>query len=121
MSRCRGSSATACAPEDKRDPLGVEQAKQQIRAAYALLDDEIGTRRWAMGGDFSLVDCAAAPALFYANIVAPFDETLKALPAYLDRLAGRPSFARVLREAEPYFPMFPMESKPKLPAASIAS
>lgn len=105
-------------PAGKSDPHGVEQARAQIHAAYALLDGEIGTRRWTMGDDFSLVDCAAAPALFYASIVAPFDAGLTGLPSYLDRLMERASFARVLAEAEPYFDMFPMETKPRIKRAA---
>lgn len=101
-------------PAGNTDPFGVEQAAAQLREAYALLDWEIGSKQWALGDDFSLVDCAAAPALFYANTIIPFDETHKNLPRYLDRLMGRPSFARVLREAEPYFSLFPLEKKPRL-------
>ena len=67
-----------------------------------------------MGNDFTLADCAAAPALFYANTVVPFAEAHKNLPAYLDRLMARPSFARVLEEAQPYFGLFPMERKPQI-------
>ena len=110
-------------PESGRDPLGVEQAKDQLRQAYALLDGEIGARTWFMGSEFSLVDCAASPALFYADTVLPFGPELKHLRSYLDRLMARPSFARVLREAEPYFQFFPMEKKPAVtrPAAVAAA
>jgi glutathione S-transferase len=101
-------------PEGKNDPHGVEQARGQIRDACVLLDREIGSRTWAMGDDFTLVDCAAAPALAYAETVVPFDASLENLPAYLARLRERPSFARVLREAEPYFKFFPVETKPRL-------
>jgi glutathione S-transferase len=62
-----------------------------------------------MGDAFTLADCAAAPALFYANILVPFDPGQKALIAYLDRLMARASFARVLQEAKPYFKFFPFE------------
>jgi glutathione S-transferase len=74
-----------------------------------MIDREMATRTWAMGDTFSLADCAAAPALFYANEVLPFEGHTN-LAAYFDRLMGRPSYARVLKEAEPYFAMFPRES-----------
>lgn len=61
----------------------------------------------AAGEAFSLADCAAAPALFYANEVMPFGETHPTVAAYFDRLKARPSYARVLKEAAPYFAMFP--------------
>jgi len=102
-------------PEEKRDPYGVEEAAARIRQTCVLLDRQIGAGPWAMGEELSLVDCAAAPALFYANIVVPFDASLTRLSAYLDRLTARPSFARVLEEAKPYFRFFPMEQKPVIP------
>ena len=105
-------------PPGRNDPHGVEEAMALIRQAYRLVDSQIGSRTWAMGDGFSLVDCAAAPALSYASTIVPFDESYTSLPAYLDRLMGRPSFARVLKEAEPYFKFFPMEKKPAVVAAA---
>jgi glutathione S-transferase len=55
-----------------------------------------------------LVDCAAAPCLHYASTFEPFGARKK-LAGYFDRLRSRPSFARVLKEAEPYSAMFPKE------------
>jgi glutathione S-transferase len=72
-----------------------------------MIDKEVATKTRAMGEAFTLADCAAAPALFYGNMVLPFGDTHKNLAAYFERLKARPSFARVLREAEPYFAMFP--------------
>ena len=100
-------------PEGKKDLLGVEQAESLIRQAFELVDQQIGTGPWAMGGGFSLVECAAAPALSYATTLVPLDPSLRNLAAYLDRLIARPSFARVLREAEPYFKFYPVETKPR--------
>src|SRR5580700_6982386 len=94
-------------PEGKRDPVGVEQARAQMEAAYALADEQLGEGPWAMGADFTMVDCAALPALFYGDKVAPLDARWPKVTAYLERLKGRPSVARVLAEAEPYFQMFP--------------
>jgi glutathione S-transferase len=69
----------------------------------------MATRKWAIGEEFSLADCAAAPALFFANEVMPFGEGHENVAAYLGRLKARPSYARVLKEADPYFAMFPRE------------
>lgn len=95
-------------PQGKKDPHGVEEARARLRTSYGMIDREMATRTWAMGGMFSLADCAAAPALFYANEVLPFEGHTN-LAAYFDRLKVRPSYARVLKEAEPYFAMFPRE------------
>jgi len=93
-------------PADKRDPFGVDQAKQQIKTAVDLLEGEIG-KAWVMGDSFTMADCAAAPALFYANMVAPFMDTHKNVAAYFQRLTKRPSYARVQKEAEPYLHLVP--------------
>ena len=93
-------------PADKTDSLGVEEARARLRTSYGMIDREMAAATWAMGDAFSLADCAAAPALFYANEVMPFG-THKNVAAYFDRLKARPSYARVLKEAEPYFAMFP--------------
>ena len=96
-------------PADKKDPHGVEEARAQLRTSYAMIEQMDGGA-WAMGGNFSLADCAAAPPLFYSSMVVPFEETQKNLAAYFERLKARPSFARVLKEAEPYFQMVPKEA-----------
>jgi glutathione S-transferase len=93
--------------EGKKDPQGVQEAKARLRTAYGMIEQQMTTQTWAMGESFGLADCAAAPALFYANEVLPFGEACGNLAAYFDRLKARPSYARVLREAEPYFAMFP--------------
>jgi glutathione S-transferase len=95
-------------PKGGKDPLGVEQARAQIGKSYDILEQQLTGGAWAMGEDFGLVDCAAAPALFYAGKLEPFGER-KNLAGYLERLKARPSFARVLKEAEPWFAMFPKE------------
>jgi glutathione S-transferase len=65
------------------------------------------SKTWAMGDAFTMADCAAAPALFYANLVEPFGDAYPHTAAYLDRLAKRPSFARVIDEAAFFMPFFP--------------
>jgi glutathione S-transferase len=94
-------------PEDRRDPLGVEQARKQMETAYALADAQLREGPWAVGAEFTLADCAAFPALYYGDKVAPFRDRHPVLAAYFERLVGRPSVARVLEEAEPYLKMFP--------------
>jgi len=95
--------------EGKKDPHGVEEARAQLRTSYAMIEQQMATATWAMGSEFSLADCAAAPALFYGNVVVPIDAH-KNLSAYFERLKARPAFGRVLKEAEPYFNMVPQEN-----------
>jgi glutathione S-transferase len=94
-------------PEGKRDPWGVEQARAQMETAYELADDQLRGGPWAMGDDFTLADCAALPALYYGDKVAPFAKRWANIAAYFERLKDRPSVARVLAEAAPYMEMFP--------------
>lgn len=94
-------------PAGKNDPFGVEQAKESIKTAYGMIDRDMAGRTWATGEDFTMADCAAAPALFYADMVVPLAGAYDNAARYLARLKSRPSFARVLKEAEPYFKMIP--------------
>jgi glutathione S-transferase len=93
--------------EADRDRKGVADAHSRLDTAYGIAERFLRTTGWAVGDDFSLADCAAAPSLFYANKVHPLSAALPRCRAYLDRLLARPSFARVLREAEPFMAMFP--------------
>lgn len=95
-------------PEAQRDAWGVAQARQQLETAYRWLDEKMAGRQWAAGADFSLADCAAAPALFYADWVQPIGAELTTLRAYRQRLLARPSFARAVDEARPYRHLFPL-------------
>jgi glutathione S-transferase len=94
-------------PEGQRDPFGVEQARSQLRTAYAIAEQHLKTSRWASGDEFGLADCAAAPALFFANKIAAFGPQQPQLAAYFERLVARPSVERTLQEAAPYLAMFP--------------
>ncbi|WP_298399632.1 glutathione S-transferase family protein [Sphingobium sp.] len=94
-------------PHDARDPHGVSAARDMLARAYALLDARLAGRRWAAGDSLTLADCAAAPALFYADKIMPLRADYRVLGAYLDRIEARPSFARVLTEKAPWWHMFP--------------
>ena len=94
-------------PEAMRDPHGVEEARARLRSCYDMIEQQMAGGRWAMGEAFGLADCAALPALFYGNVVEPLGERHGNAAAYLERLKARPSVARVLTEAEPYFKLFP--------------
>jgi glutathione S-transferase len=94
-------------PAEKKDPFGVEQAKAQLQTALGMVDADMASKSWAMGDAFGMADCAAAPALYYADLVMPFGSTHLHATAYLERLTSRPSFARTLKEAEPFRELFP--------------
>lgn len=94
-------------PAAARDPHGVAEARATLDTAYAWLDGQLAAREWAAGDRFSMADCAAAPALFYADWVHPVAQTQPRVRAYRRRLLTRPSFARAVDEGRPYRKFFP--------------
>ena len=94
--------------ESRRDAQGVEEARAMLDTAYEVLDRWMATRQWAAGGAFSLADCAAAPALLYADWTHKIPERFANIWAYRTRLLARPSYARALDEARPYRHFFPL-------------
>jgi glutathione S-transferase len=94
-------------PEGKNDPFGVEAERSRLRTALDIIDADMAGKDWAIGDAFTMADCAATPALYYADKIMPFRESHPRMHAYLDRLMARPSIVRVYAEAEPYLKMFP--------------
>jgi glutathione S-transferase len=101
-------------PAGAGDAHGVAQAQADLAKVYDLLEALLPADGWFLSADFSLVDCSAAPALFYAHVAVPFGGDRPRLRAYRQRLMQRPSYARALREAEPYFQLVPLDRKPTL-------
>ncbi len=94
-------------PDGEKRPDDVANAKTRLITALDMIEEEIGSKPWAMGDAFTMADCAAAPALFYGHMAMPFDKTHPNVFAYRQRLMERPSYARALKEAEPYFRLLP--------------
>jgi glutathione S-transferase len=94
-------------PEGSHDPFGVDEARKTIRTAYGMIEEKVGERGWFVGDEFSIVECAAAPSMYYANRVEPLGAAHPRASAYLERLMSRPSMQRVIEEAGPYFVNFP--------------
>jgi glutathione S-transferase len=61
-----------------------------------------------VGKAFSLIECAAAPSLFYADWVQPIGEARPKLAAYRARLLADPAVSRCVDEARPYRSFFPL-------------
>ena len=93
---------------DARDAQGVAEAKAMLDTIYAWLDERMANRAWAVDDKFSLADCAAGPALFYADWTYRIPEKFANLIGYRQRLLARPSFARAIDEARPYRAFFPL-------------
>ena len=87
---------------------GLALAADKLERAYAWLEGHLAGRTWAVGAEFTLADCAAAPSLFYADWTHRISEAYPVLRAYRERLLARPSFARAVNEARPFRPLFPL-------------
>jgi glutathione S-transferase len=95
------------------DQSRVADAGAALRKAYGIIEQQLGDRQWIACDSFTMADCAAAPALFYAETLVPFVDQPR-LQGYYDSLLARPSFARVLEEARPFFKFYPYRER--LPA-----
>jgi glutathione S-transferase len=85
----------------------LTRERSMLMTAYGMIDRQLASRTWVASVDFSLADCAAAPALFYASTLVSFPDGYGHLRAYFDRLTQRASFQRVIDEARPYFSLYP--------------
>ena len=108
MSNMQQSVANALRPEESRDPYGVERSLEQLRIAYDWLEENLGDGPWAVGEEFTLADCAAAPSLFYADWVERIGSERPRLSAYRARLLAHPVVARAVDEGRPYRAYFPL-------------
>lgn len=90
------------------DEARIARARAALDKIYPWLDARLAGRSWAAGEEFTLADCAGAPALFYADWVHPVPEELASLRAYRARVLARPSVARAVDEARPYRHLFPL-------------
>jgi glutathione S-transferase len=87
----------------------VAQARSQLGMAYGMLEAQLATKEFLAGDEFTIADCAAAPGLFFALAIHPWDEgTHPQLTRYYRALAQRPSFAKVIADARPYRQLFPL-------------
>ncbi len=50
-------------------PSASTKARGQLLLAYDWLEANLSDGPWAVGEEFTLADCAAAPSLFYADWV----------------------------------------------------
>jgi glutathione S-transferase len=94
--------------EGEHDAKGVAEARALLDVAYAWLEKQVTQQSWAEGNNFTLGDCAAAPALFYADWVHPIGDQFPGVRSYRARLLARPSIARTVEEARPYRKLFPL-------------
>ena len=94
--------------DGEHDAKGVAEARTMLDSAYGWLEKQVAAQAWAVGSHFTMGDCAAAPALFYADWVHPIGDRFPGVCTYRARLLARPSIARTVDEARPYRKLFPL-------------
>jgi glutathione S-transferase len=95
--------------EECFDRRTVTQAQGRLDMAYGMLEAKLALSEFLAGDAFTIADCAAAPGLFYALAIHPWnDGTHPQLTRYYRALAQRPSFAKVIADARPYRHLFPL-------------
>jgi glutathione S-transferase len=107
--RCRKIVGDSLRPESREDPDGVAEARTTLDTAYSVIETQLARWPWAAGATFTLADCAAAPALFYARAVHCWDQDGQVnVTRYYRALMARPSIKRVVDEARPWRELFPL-------------
>jgi glutathione S-transferase len=95
--------------QERFDERVVAPARGRLDMAYGMLEAQLAVDEFLAGEAFTIADCAAAPGLFYALAIHPWDErTHPQLTRYYRALAQRPSFATVIANARPYRHLFPL-------------
>ncbi|GLR46476.1 glutathione S-transferase family protein [Sphingomonas astaxanthinifaciens] len=108
MDTAQPAVANALRPPEHKDPYGLEQAMQRLRRNYDWLEGQLAGDGWAAGETFTMADCAAAPALFYADWVDPIGPNRPKLAAYRARLLAHPAVSRAVEQARPFRHYFPL-------------
>lgn len=108
MDTAQVAVANALRPAEHKDPHGVEQGMKRLRGHYDWLEGELGEDGWAAGDHFTLADCAAAPALFYADWIERIGAERSRLNAYRARLLAHPAVSKAVEQARPFRHYFPL-------------
>jgi len=95
----------------KSTEADLATAAKQLRITYAHFDKRLAKQDWLCGNEFTMADCAAIPALFYAPQVAPFSDHAN-IVRYAARARQRPSYTRVLAEFVPIWEGMLAAAKP---------
>lgn len=87
------------------DPAELATGKAGLQRAYCWLEDWLDGN--SLPAHVSLVTCAAAPALFYADWCDPIPADCPRVAALRHELCALPEVARCIEDARPYRPYFP--------------
>lgn len=94
------------ADKDNPDPGEVDGGRQGLLKAYRWLERWLADNR--LPPHVSLVTCAAAPSLFYADWVERIPADCPRLAGLRAELLALPAVSRCVEDARPYRPFFPL-------------
>lgn len=96
--------------EQRFDERAVARAKSRLDVAYGMLESQLAGHEFLAGEAFTIAECAAAPGLFYALAIHPWDDggAHPRLMRYYRALARRPSIAKLIDDARAYRHLFPL-------------
>jgi glutathione S-transferase len=80
-------------PEERVEAIVVE-ARQRLRASLEVVDSELAGNPYIVGEDFTAADIMVSYGITMARIIGELPKDLPHVGAYLERLKGRPSYAR---------------------------
>ena len=83
----------------------IDAVRERLRRSYAWLDGWL--EYYPVQGQITLVECAAAPSLFYADWIEQIGEDFPRLAAWRAHLLSLPPVARCVDDARPYRAYFP--------------
>ena len=90
----------------KPDPAVLAAVAERLGRSYAWIDNWLGT--YPVTDAITLIECAAAPSLFYADWVRPIPAKFARLKAWRAHLLALPAVARCVDDARPYRHYFPL-------------
>jgi glutathione S-transferase len=91
---------------DNPDMVRVEEARARLAKAYAWLENWL--RSYPLPDHVTLIECAAAPSLFYADWIHPIPEAFPGLRRWRAHLLQLPPVSRCVEDARPYRLFFPL-------------
>lgn len=88
------------------DLVRCEDARTRLTRTYRWLEQWLAT--YPANDRITLIECAAAPSLFYADWVHPIADEFPRLRAFRQHLLALPAVKRCVDDARPYRDWFPL-------------
>jgi glutathione S-transferase len=87
-------------PTDTQDLSRCDKPREQLKKSYRWIEGWL--EHYPVTGRITLIECAAAPSLHYADLVAPIGLEYPRLEKWLRHLQSLPPVARCIEDAKPW-------------------